>query len=64
MTYTTARCGHAVPAVGAPGSNERRKCERSLCGECFKAWGFAVLPYNVSADERVFDDYLDAETYP
>jgi len=29
-----AQCGHTTIAVGAPGSNARRKCERLPCDEC------------------------------
>lgn len=32
MNYTTAKCGHSVPAEGAPGSMARRACESRHCG--------------------------------
>ncbi len=32
MNYTTARCGHSVPAVGEEGSLARFACERRTCG--------------------------------
>ncbi len=31
MNYTTARCGHSVPAVGAEGSLARKACESRTC---------------------------------
>lgn len=34
MNTISAKCGHAVPAVGAPHSDARRACERSLCVAC------------------------------
>lgn len=34
MNATTARCGHAVIAVGAPGSPARRRVEQALCPTC------------------------------
>lgn len=33
MNYTTARCGHLVIAEGAPGSRQRKACERRTCGD-------------------------------
>lgn len=33
MNYTTASCGHSVPAVGAPGSLARQRVEfAKVCG--------------------------------
>jgi hypothetical protein len=32
MNYIKARCGHDVPAVGAPGSMARKAAERRACG--------------------------------
>lgn len=32
MNTTTARCGHSVPAEGAPNSGARRACEKRTCG--------------------------------
>lgn len=32
MNHVKARCGHLVPAVGAPGSAARKDCERRTCG--------------------------------
>jgi len=34
MNYVKAQCGHYVPAVGAPGSNERNRCEQNPCPKC------------------------------
>ena len=34
MNRTFAKCGHAVIALGAPGSNARKKCEAALCSDC------------------------------
>ena len=64
MNYTTARCGHSIVAVGADGSEARRKSRQELCPECREATGFAVFPPpDVSADERVFGTFEDADDY-
>ena len=34
MNHTKAACGHHVPAVGAPGSEAREKCEKNPCDQC------------------------------
>lgn len=34
VNHTKAKCGHYMPAVGAPGSEARAKYEASLCVEC------------------------------
>lgn len=34
MTHTQALCGHLVPAVGAPHSIARNRCESELCPAC------------------------------
>jgi hypothetical protein len=34
MNMTKAKCGHFVPAVGAPGSAARFACEIGPCQEC------------------------------
>lgn len=34
MNTTTAKCGHAIPAVGSPGSKARMRCERAPCETC------------------------------
>lgn len=34
MNHIQAKCGHMVPAVGAPGSIARQRCERCYCAAC------------------------------
>lgn len=34
MNHTIARCGHYVPAIGAPHSDAREKCESHPCEKC------------------------------
>jgi len=48
MNYLIAKCGHAVIAVGSPGSPARKACESSMCDKCL---------------EKQMDEICDTETY-
>ena len=38
VNCTKGRCGHDVPAIGAPGSIAREQAERSLCADCLSVF--------------------------
>lgn len=64
MNYTTARCGHAVSAVGAPSSEARWLVEKNLCPRCREAVAFVVYPWRGAMTEyssMVFHEWIDAE---
>lgn len=48
MNYTTASCGHSVPAVGAPGSLARQRVESR---PCVRPRCQSKLPAHFSDDE-------------
>lgn len=55
MSTTVAKCGHSVPAVGAPGSIARKAVEGTVCPEC--------LQYEMAGKDAEYCNSLPADRY-
>lgn len=64
MNSTTASCGHAVVAVGAPGSAARREVESQPCTRCRKCVGCGGRGGWYSPDNGQWVTCLECKTQP